>query len=288
MGERGVRGPRRVRPTTSPRWRASCARRSTRARPASRRNRFRAHMSRSGKVVPGTFAPAEELTAIARAVGEAGHGLIQGIADGTITPGEPDAMPELDLLAELSLVSGRPLTFSTFQASTAVRRVPPGARRRRGVERARRAAATADHPPRGHVHDQPRHLPPVHEPADLQGAGRPAGRRTGRADAPARGARRDPRRRGRVHRRARCRWWASCSARAVGRLFSLAFPVDYEPDPSQSVAALARQLGRRAAALPLRPHDRGRRQRVLRAARQQLPRRHARAVPGDAARSVHA
>ena len=30
---------------------------------------------------------------------------------------------------------------------------------------------------------------------------------------------------------------------AVGRLFSLAFPVDYEPDPSQSVAALAAQRG---------------------------------------------
>ena len=31
--------------------------------------------------------------------------------------------------------------------------------------------------------------------------------------------------------------------RAVGRLFSLAFPVDYEPDPSQSVKAQARALG---------------------------------------------
>jgi len=30
---------------------------------------------------------------------------------------------------------------------------------------------------------------------------------------------------------------------AVGRLFSLAFPVDYEPDPSQSVKALARAQG---------------------------------------------
>ena len=49
--------------------------------------------------------------------------------------------------------------------------------------------------------------------------------------------------------------------RAVGRLFSLAFPVDYEPDPSQSVKALARAARRRAARLPLRPHDRGRRQR---------------------------
>jgi N-acyl-D-aspartate/D-glutamate deacylase len=76
------------------------------------------HMSRSGKVVPGTFAPAGELSAISARIGEAGHGLIQAIADGTITPGaEADGMPELDLLAELSRTAGRPLTFSTFQAS---------------------------------------------------------------------------------------------------------------------------------------------------------------------------
>ena len=101
-------------------------------------NRFRLHMSRSGKVVPGTFAPAAELTAIARAIGEAGHGLIQGIADGTITPGDLDAMPELDLLGELSLVSGRPLTFSTFQASPQAdvfRRVLDGALSRERFDR---------------------------------------------------------------------------------------------------------------------------------------------------------
>ena len=104
-------------------------------------------------------------------------GCIQGIADGTIFPGDQlDAMPELDLLAELSLLSGRPLTFSTFQAapqSDVFRRVLDGA----AAWNARgRATATADHSPRGHVHDEPRHLPPVHEPADLQGVGRPAGR----------------------------------------------------------------------------------------------------------------
>ena len=84
-------------------------------------NRFRAHMSRSGKVVPGTFAPADGAQrASPRRSAEAGHGVIQAIADGTITPGaETDEMPELDLLAALSIESGRPLTFSTFQASTA-------------------------------------------------------------------------------------------------------------------------------------------------------------------------
>ena len=73
--------------------------------------------------------------------------------------------------------------------------------------------------------------------------------------------------------------------RAVGRMFSLAFPVDYEPDPSQSVKAQARALGRRAARRYL--YDRmteGDGVDVLRPARQQLRRGHARAVPRDAAR----
>jgi N-acyl-D-aspartate/D-glutamate deacylase len=93
-------------------------------------NRFRGHMSRSGKVVPGTFAAVDELRAIATAIRGAGHGVMQAIADGTITPEAEDTMPDLDMLAELALASGRPLTFSTFQASAqsnVYRRVLDGA-----------------------------------------------------------------------------------------------------------------------------------------------------------------
>ena len=102
-------------------------------------NRFRAHMSRSGK---SCRARSHRSTSSARspaAVGRAGHGVFQAIADGTITPGaENDEMPELDLLAALSIESGRPLTFSTFQASTqsgVFRRVLDGTAR--GTRRAR-------------------------------------------------------------------------------------------------------------------------------------------------------
>jgi N-acyl-D-aspartate/D-glutamate deacylase len=80
-------------------------------------NRFAAHRSRSGKTVPGTFAPAEEIAAMTAEVGRAGHGVIQAIADGTITPTAVDAMPDLDMFASLSIEARRPLTFSTFQAS---------------------------------------------------------------------------------------------------------------------------------------------------------------------------
>ena len=180
--------------------------------------------------------------------------------------------------------SGRPLTFSTFQASTqsdVFRRVLDGT----AAWNAQGAQLRPQIIPRAVTFmTSLGHLPPVHEPA------RPT-RRSPTSRSPS----------GRPRmRRPRCAtqilgeqdeftgglgaMMGVMLGRAVGRLFSLAFPVDYEPDPSQSVKAQARALGRRAARLPLRPHDRGRRHHVLRPARQQLRRRHARAVPRDAAR----
>jgi len=205
-------------------------------------NRFRAHMSRSGKIVPGTFAPAEELTAIARAVGEAGHGLLQGIADGTIVPGEADAMPELDLLAELSLVSGRPLTFSTFQAAPqddVFRRVLDGA----AAWNARGARLRPQIIPRAVTFMtnldtyHPFMLRPTYKAlADLPVAERAARMRRPEVRDAILG---EP-----------DEFSGGLGAMVgiglgtmAGRLFSLAFPVDYEPDPSQSVEALATQLG---------------------------------------------
>ena len=206
-------------------------------------NRFRAHMSRSGKIVPGTFAPAEELTAIARAVGEAGHGLIQGIADGTIFPGDQlDAMPELDLLAELSLLSGRPLTFSTFQAapqSDVFRRVLDGA----AAWNARGAQLRPQIIPRAvtFMTNLDTYHPFMNRPTYKALAELPIAERAARMRRPeVRDAiLGDP-----------DEFSGGLGAlvgvalgAAADRLFSLAFPVDYEPDPSQSVAALAGQRG---------------------------------------------
>jgi N-acyl-D-amino-acid deacylase len=208
-------------------------------------NRFRAHMSRSGKVVPGTFAPVDELTAIAQAVGQAGHGVLQAIADGTIAPGaETDRMPELDLLGRLSQRAGRPLTFSTFQVdpkSDVFRRVLDGA----AEWNAQGAQLRPQIIPRsvtmmtslGTYH--PFMLRPSYQKlADLPLTERAAQMRrsevrvqilsepdefTGGMGA----------------------LLAAMLGRGVGRMFSLAAPVDYEPDPDQSVKAQAKALGKK-------------------------------------------
>lgn len=81
-------------------------------------NRYVTHTSKSGQVVPGTFAAEQELRALVKTLGDAGHGVIQAISDGTITPGdEIDDMPELALLGSISQETGRPVTFSTFQVA---------------------------------------------------------------------------------------------------------------------------------------------------------------------------
>ena len=199
-------------------------------------------MSRSGKVVPGTFAPAEELMAIAQAVGEAGHGLLQGIADGTITPGERDAMPELDLLAELSLASGRPLTFSTFQAAPqddVFRRVLDGA----AAWNARGARLRPQIIPRAvtFMSNLDTYHPFMLRPTYKALADLPVAERAARMRRP---EVRD------VILGEPDEFSGGLGAMVgvglgtlVDRLFSLAFPVDYEPDPSQSVAAQAERLG---------------------------------------------
>lgn len=79
------------------------------------------HRAKSGPPVPGTFAPIEELEAIAEAVGRAGHGVIEAIVAGTIgllpALGGERAKPleEVPLLERMSKVSGRPVTFTVAQ-----------------------------------------------------------------------------------------------------------------------------------------------------------------------------
>jgi len=207
-------------------------------------NRFRAHMSRSGKIVPGTFAPVEELTAIAGAVADAGHGLIQAIADGTIAPsGETDRMPELDMLAGLSLTAGRPLTFSTFQVSKdsdVFRRVLDGSAewnangaqlRPQIIPRSVTVMSNLDtyHPFMSR--------PTYKRLADLPLAARAAEMRKpelrdqilGEHDEVSGGL-------GAL--------LAVALGQSLGRMFSLAFPVQYEPDREQSVKAQAKALGK--------------------------------------------
>ena len=79
------------------------------------------HLARSGAHVPGTFAADEELTALARAMGEGGKGVFQIVplgADGMgCTPDEYFA--EHDRFKRIAAAAGRPLTYLMLQVHTA-------------------------------------------------------------------------------------------------------------------------------------------------------------------------
>ena len=205
-------------------------------------NRFRAHRSRSGRIVPGTFAAVDELRAIAGAVGEAGHGVLQAIADGTITPEAEDRMPDLDLLAELAQTARRPLTFSTFQASAesgVYRRVLDGA----AAWNAKGIQLRPQIIPRAvtFMTSLASYHPFMNRPTYKAMADLPLAARVAKM--------RQPEVRTQILQE-QDEFTGGLGAmmgvmlgKAVGRLFSLAFPVDYEPDPSQSIKARARAAG---------------------------------------------
>jgi N-acyl-D-amino-acid deacylase len=151
-------------------------------------------------------------------------------------------MPELDLLAALSIDSGRPLTFSTFQVgddSGIFRRVLDGtaAWNGRGAQLRPQIIPRAVtfmlslasyHPFMNRAtHKALAHLPVAEQAARM----------------------RQPEVRDRILAEpdevtgGLGALMGMMLGKATFRLFSLAFPVDYEPDPSQSVEALARARG---------------------------------------------
>lgn len=79
------------------------------------------HKAKSGRPVPGTFAPDEEVLAFARAMGSAGHGVFEAIVAGTIGALEPlggermKQIEEMPLLVAAARESGRPVTFTVAQ-----------------------------------------------------------------------------------------------------------------------------------------------------------------------------
>ena len=175
-------------------------------------------------------------------MGEAGHGVLQVIADGTITPGEgTDAMPELDMLAELSITAGRPLTFSTFQVkpgSDVFRRVLDGTAawndkgaqlRPQIIPRSVTMMTSLGtyHPFQSRAtYRKLAEFPLAERAAEMR---RPEVREQILADpdeiSGGLGA-----------------LLTVMLGRGVGRMFSMAAPVDYEPDPSSSVKAQAKAL----------------------------------------------
>jgi N-acyl-D-aspartate/D-glutamate deacylase len=79
------------------------------------------HKARSGRPVPGTYAPEVEMLALAEAMRTAGHGVFEAIVAGTIGQlnrlGGERAKPldEVPLLTSVARASGRPVTFTVAQ-----------------------------------------------------------------------------------------------------------------------------------------------------------------------------
>lgn len=85
-------------------------------------SRIRGHRSVRGEPVPGTFAAADEVMCFAKALGEQRRGVYQIIPSSTLGSaphlgGERHSqLDELELMGRASIDSGRPVTFTLFQA----------------------------------------------------------------------------------------------------------------------------------------------------------------------------
>jgi len=78
-------------------------------------NRLPGHTSIHGEPVPGTFAPAEELTVLTQAVVDGGGEILQAVPAGGGNE-EAGAIPrEVDLYRDISLATGAKVTFSAPQ-----------------------------------------------------------------------------------------------------------------------------------------------------------------------------
>lgn len=72
------------------------------------------HIARDGEPVPGTFAAEEELTAIARAVRSTGRGILEMVPRG-IAGETPELLQEVDMMIRIARSTGCPLTFLLAQ-----------------------------------------------------------------------------------------------------------------------------------------------------------------------------
>ena len=105
-------------PTTSPRWSRSRARASRAGALGVSTSRILAHHTSRGDEVPGTFADEAELTALAGVLHELGTGVFEVVPRGMDGEVSDEAHAELELLGRLASVAGTRLTFSLVQTHT--------------------------------------------------------------------------------------------------------------------------------------------------------------------------
>jgi N-acyl-D-aspartate/D-glutamate deacylase len=77
------------------------------------------HKAVDGEPVPGTFAAQDELEAIARAVADSGHGVLEWAPAGVAGEDAIEAAKEMGRMFDLSTRTGCPITFLCFQIDRA-------------------------------------------------------------------------------------------------------------------------------------------------------------------------
>ena len=186
------------------------------------------HKSRDGELTPSLTAGAAELIGIAGGIRAAGAGVIEMISD------FDDLEPEFALLRKMAETAGRPMSITVLQNDVD----PSKWRRLLGLIA---EASEAGVPMKGQVAARPVGLllgleskfhPMIATPTYQSIAGLPLAERVGRL--------RDPSVRARITSEMAS---APMPLARLERMFALGDPVDYEPEPSTSVAARAARAG---------------------------------------------
>lgn len=86
-------------------------------------SRILAHKARTGAPLPGTFAAEDELMTLCSAMASTGAGVLQLVPSGALgefaeVPDPHSSAEEVELMGRLSRATGRPVTFSLFQAGS--------------------------------------------------------------------------------------------------------------------------------------------------------------------------
>ena len=192
------------------------------------------HKGIDGELVPGTFAAEDELFGIAQGMRRGGAGVFQ------MTSNHTDMPKEIPWMRRVARELGLPVSFNLVQSDRRARAVARHAARARSSSGRERAAVRAGRrSPRGRLDELGGHRAPVPGAPDLHGPALDAGRRSAGRAQQARGARED-RRRG----SASVGEFEDFIVRSYDKMYRLGENPEYEPDPSQSAAAIAQREGR--------------------------------------------